>query len=90
MTANTTINIRAPKQARDLIDKAAKVLHRNRSEFVLEVAEERAREVLVDRTAFELSETGYRRFNQILEEPLPKKSAEALRRLLEHRAPWEK
>lgn len=89
MAANTTINIRAPKQAKLLIDKAAKVTGRNRSEFMLAAAKDKAREVLLDQTEFSLSETQFRRFNQILEEPLPKKSAEAMKRLLARKAPWE-
>ena len=39
------INIRVSRRTRALIDKAAKALGRNRSEFVLDVAEERAQEV---------------------------------------------
>ena len=87
-TANSTINIRVPKSARALIDKAAKVLGRNRSEFVLEVAQERAREVLLDRTHFELSEAQHKRFADGLDRPLPRESAAALKRLLERKAPW--
>ena len=88
-TANSTNNIRAPKSARALIDKAARVLGRNRSEFVLEVAQERAREVLLDRTHFTLSEAQHKRFVNVLEKPLPKASAAALKRLLGRKAPWE-
>ena len=88
-TADSTINIRAPKSARTLIDKAAKVLGRNRSEFVLEVAQERAREVLLDRTHFALSEDKHRRFVRALDKPLPKQAAAALKRMLARKAPWE-
>lgn len=88
-TADSTINIRAPKGARALIDKAARVLGRNRSEFMLEVAQERAREVLLDRTHFELSASRHKRFVDALDKPLSKGSAAALKRLLERKAPWE-
>lgn len=88
-TATSNINIRVPKRTRTLIDKAAKVLGRNRSEFVLDVAQERAKEVLLDRAHFELSESEYRRFVEILDKPVPKASSEALRRLLARKAPWE-
>ena len=88
-TADSTINIRAPKSTRALIDKAAKVLGRNRSEFVLEVAQERAREVLLDRTHLELGGARHKRFVALLDKPLPKASAASLKRLLERKAPWE-
>ncbi|HXG28266.1 MAG TPA: DUF1778 domain-containing protein [Nevskiales bacterium] len=88
-TATSNINIRLPKQTRALIDKAAKALGRNRSEFVLDVARERAIEVLLDRAQFELTANEHRRFMEILDRPLPKESAAALKRLLDRKAPWE-
>lgn len=88
--ASSNINIRVSQRTRALIDKAAKVLGRNRSEFVLDVAEDRAKEVLLDRTHFELSASDHKRFVEVLDRPLPKESAAALKRLLERRAPWEK
>lgn len=89
-TASSNVNIRVSQRTRALIDKAAKVLGRNRSEFVLGVAEERAREVLLDRTHFELSVSAHKRFVEALDRPLPKESAAALKRLQERKAPWEK
>lgn len=47
-TATCNINIRVSKHTRALIDKAAEVLGRNRSEFVLDVVQERATQVLLD------------------------------------------
>jgi len=88
-TATSNINIRVPKPTRALIDKAARALGRNRSEFVLEVARERAMEVLLDRTQFDLTAGEHKRFMAILDRPLPKESAQALKRLLERKAPWE-
>lgn len=88
-TATCNINIRVSKQTRALIDKAAEVLGRNRSEFVLDVAQERAKEVLLDRTQFELNASEHKRFTEMLDAPLPKKSADALKRLFDRKAPWE-
>jgi len=87
--ATTNINIRAQQSTRTLIDRAAKVLGRNRSEFVLEAAQERAREVLLDQTRFELDATRHKRFIEILDAPLSKDSQTALKRLLARKAPWE-
>lgn len=89
-TASSNINIRVSRRTRALIDKAAKALGRNRSEFVLAVAEERAREVVLDRTHFELTASDHKRFVAALDKPLPKDSAAALKRLLARQAPWEK
>jgi len=42
------INIRALPQQRDLIDQAAQVLGKNRSDFMLEAACDKAQSVLLD------------------------------------------
>lgn len=88
-TADTNINIRTTRATRTMIDQAARVVGRNRSEFVLEVAEERAREVLMDRTQFALDQEKHAQFLALLEEPLPSDSAQALKALLARKAPWE-
>lgn len=88
-TADANINIRTTRDARALIDQAARALGRNRSEFVMEVATERAREVLLDRSRFTLDEDQHARFLELLDEPLPASSAEALEQLLTRKAPWE-
>jgi uncharacterized protein (DUF1778 family) len=88
-TASSNINIRVSSRIRSLIDEAARVLGQNRSEFVLDVAEARAKEVLLDRTHFELSASEHKRFVEALDQPLPRESAAALKRLLERKAPWE-
>ena len=88
-TASSNINIRVSQRTRALIDKAAEVLGQNRSEFVLDVAQQRAKEVLLDRSHFELRASEHKRFVELLDRPLPRESAAALRRLLERKAPWE-
>jgi len=89
MTASANINIRTTPSRKQMIDQAAQVVGRNRSEFVLEAAEDRAREVLMDQTSFNLSPEQFARFNQILDEPLPTESAVAIARLLNRKAPWD-
>ena len=81
------INLRALPEQRDLIDKAAAILGRNRSDFMLEVSWDRARDVLLDQIMFNLDEDQFREFERILQEP-PSVS-EGLRKLLEARPPWE-
>ena len=51
---NADINLRVSSEQRDLIDRAAKVLGKSRSDFMLEVACERAQVVLLDQIFFGL------------------------------------
>lgn len=82
-----TINLRAPRQIRELIDLAARVLGKSRTEFVLDSARSRAEDVLLDQRIFVLDEERYVEFLKILEQP--PKPPEALKALLATKAPWE-
>jgi uncharacterized protein (DUF1778 family) len=82
-----TINLRASRQQKALIDRAADALGRNRSDFMLETACREAEIVLLDRRYFALSSEEFRRFTSILDKP-PESNAR-LRRLLKTKAPWE-
>ncbi|WP_369979130.1 DUF1778 domain-containing protein [Xanthomonas bundabergensis] len=82
------INFRAPAAKQALIDHAVEVSGMNRTEFILEAACEKAREMLADQTRFALSEQNLRRFNALLDAPL--ESNAAIRRLLSTPAPWER
>ncbi|SRR6266481_3108968 len=85
---DVTINLRANRRQRALIDRAAEALGKNRSDFMLEAACREAGAVLADRRFFLLDEKAYRRFTAALD----KSPAEnpRLRRLLASRAPWER
>jgi uncharacterized protein (DUF1778 family) len=86
--ASKTINFRAPAAKQALIDQAAQVLGKNRTEFILEASCEKAREVLADQTHFALSRQALQRFNALIDVPLT--NTDALRRLLSTPAPWER
>jgi uncharacterized protein (DUF1778 family) len=86
--ASKTINFRAPAAKQALIDQAAQVLGKNRTEFILEASCEKAREVLADQTHFALSRQALQRFNALIDAPLT--NTDALRRLLSTPAPWER
>jgi uncharacterized protein (DUF1778 family) len=81
------INLRADKQQRALIDRAAQVLGKNRSDFMLEAACQAADTVLLDRRFFLVDEKAYQRFTAALDRP-PAQNPK-LRRLLTSHAPWE-
>ncbi len=82
------INIRARLTQRKLIDKAAAMLNKNRSDFMLEVACREAENVLLDRRLFLVDDEAYQAFEALLNEPVHDNPA--LRELLKTTAPWEK
>ena len=86
-TRDQAINIRASRQQRVLIDQAARILGKSRSEFMLETICREAEDVLRDRAFFQLDDEAFSRFDAMLDAP-PVPSTE-LRRLLGTRAPWE-
>ena len=83
-----TINLRASRKQKALIDQAAVALGRSRSDFMLDTACREAEAVLLDRRYFVLSEEAFKRLTAILDKP-PKDNPK-LRRLLETRPPWER
>lgn len=66
---DTPINIRATAEERQLIDRAAKVLGKSRTDFVLESARQAAEEVLLDRIYIGLDDETYATFQAILDSP---------------------
>lgn len=87
-TRTTTINLRVPKVTRQLIDTAAAVVGKSRTEFMLESARQHAIDVLLDQRLFVLNERQHEAFMEALDNP-PLPNA-ALKNLLSSRSPWEK
>ena len=85
---DVTINIRARQRQRDLIDEAAAVLGKNRSDFMLETACREAESVLLDRRTFALDEATWERFTALLD--APPRDLPQLRKLLSTPASWER
>ena len=85
---DVTINIRTRQRQRDLIDEAAAVLGKNRSDFMLETACREAESILLDRRVFALDETTWERFTALLD--APPRDLPQLRKLLSTPAPWER
>jgi uncharacterized protein (DUF1778 family) len=84
---NQVINIRVQEQQRDLIDNAASILGKSRSDFMLEVACREAEKVICDKTFFALDEEKYQKFLAILDSP--PKANEEIRKLLTAKSPWD-
>ena len=87
MSQSVPMNMKAAPQVRGLIDRAAKLVHRNRTEFVLEAAIQRAEEVILDQQLLSVDEERFQRFVQALD--APPASNPRLKRALEHKTPWE-
>ncbi|HVY91314.1 MAG TPA: DUF1778 domain-containing protein [Bryobacteraceae bacterium] len=81
-----TINIRATRTQKDLIDRAAEALGRSRSDFMLDTACREAETVLLDRRYFSLADEQFRKFAAMLDRP-PKDNP-GLRRLLQAKPVW--
>ena len=84
----SVINLRAPAAKRALIDQAAQVQGKSRTEFMLDAASEKAQQVLLDRTLFVLDAKRYRQFAEALDAPL--KNSKALAKLLARKTLWER
>ena len=83
----TTINLRAQVPQRSLIDQAARIAGKSRTDFMLEAACERAQQVLLEQTVFALDTKRFKRFQALLDAPV--EHGAALRKLLRRQAPWE-
>lgn len=83
-----TINLRVSKRQKKLIDQAAELLDRSRSDFMLDVACREAEALLLGQNHFSLSGEKFKRFVAALDEPT--KQNPKLRQLLQSKAPWER
>jgi uncharacterized protein (DUF1778 family) len=81
------LNLRIRPQVRELIDRAAELAGKNRTDFVLDAARRAAEETLLDRAVFTLSATAYRQFLARLD--APPKPNKRLRKSMQTTAPWE-
>lgn len=87
-TRRRPYSFRLPEDAVGLIDRAAEQIHKDRTEFFLEAAMRRAREVLLDQTTFPLSGPDYDAFVAALDNP-PEPN-DRLRAMVRREPPWAK
>jgi uncharacterized protein (DUF1778 family) len=66
---DAAINLRALPEQRDLIDHAASLLGKNRSDFMLEAACDRAQSVVLDQVFFSLDADKFKQFTAMLDAP---------------------
>ena len=83
-----TLNLRIKPELRGLIDRAAELTGKNRTDFVLTAARHAAEDTIMDRTVFAVDAKAYAEFLARLDaEPRPNAR---LRRSLKTSAPWER
>ncbi len=85
---DAAINIRALPEQRDLIDRTASLLGKNRSDFMLEAACERAQVVVLDHVFFGLDKKKFDQFMTQLDAPI--EPNQGLQRLLSVEFTWKK
>src|SRR3954465_9488956 len=81
-----SLNLRIKPELRGLIDRAAELAGKNRTDFVLDAARRAAEGVLLDRTVFSVSPTAYAEFLKRLD--APPRPNNRLRRTMQAKAPW--
>lgn len=85
---DAAINLRARPEQRELIDQAAQLLGKSRSDFMLEAACNKAQSVLLDQVFFALDTEKLRQFTRLLDAPLA--GNPGLERLMAVKTPWGK
>ena len=85
---DAAINLRALPEQRDLIDRAAQLVGKNRSDFMLEAACDKAQAVLLDQVHFNLDADKFQQFMDLLDAPPAHNPG--LERLMALKAPWTK
>ena len=81
------VDLRVSARDRDLIDRAAAALGKNRSEFMLDATRQAAEDALLDRVLFRLGSDRHAAFVALLD--APPRPNKALAKLLAIPAPWE-
>lgn len=86
--AKGSINLRIEAQTRRLIDDAANVLGKTRTDFMIDSARASAIDVLLDQRLFTLGDAQYDAFIDALDNPPP--AGPKLRALLKRSPAWER
>ena len=87
MSKTAPINMRVEPSQHALLTKAAAILNKDRSRFILDVACKEAENVLLDQRLFYWSENDFNAFEQALLEK--GKSNTKLQKLLSEADPWD-
>jgi uncharacterized protein (DUF1778 family) len=86
-TKRETLSLRIKPDVRDLIDRAAKLVGKNRTDFVLDAARQAAESAILDRAVLTFSAKAYAEFLARLD--APPRPNKRLQRSLQTAGPWE-
>lgn len=81
------INVRATDEERAIIDYAASLVNKNRTDFIIERAVNEAQNIILDQRVFILDDSRYQTFIQQLEAPV--QNAEGRKRLMDAKPEWK-
>lgn len=85
--ARGLVNVRMAAEDRNIIDRAARLAGKTRTEFMIEAARRAAQETLLDSNLVVVDGKTFERFRKIFKAPA--RSNEKLQRLMNLKAPWE-
>ncbi len=83
-----TLNVRIKPEDRNLIDRAAHLVGKSRTDFLLEAGRRAAEDALLDQTLFKVNPAVHAKFVARLD--APPAPNEKLRRTMTTPAPWER
>jgi uncharacterized protein (DUF1778 family) len=81
------INLRMSREDRNIIDRAAKVAGKTRTEFMVEASRRAAHDTLLDTNMIVVDARTFERFRKLFDAPA--RPNERLRSLMNLKAPWE-
>ncbi|EDS1887519.1 DUF1778 domain-containing protein [Salmonella enterica subsp. enterica serovar Sandiego] len=70
MKSDIQLNLRAKESQRALIDAAAEILHKSRTDFILEMTYQAAENVILDLRSFNFNDERYAEFIDMLDVPV--------------------
>ena len=82
-----TLNMRVRPEVRDLIDQAALLMGKNRTDFVLDAARLAAQNALLDQTVLSMTSKSYAAFVALLD--APPEANERLRKSMRTKPVWD-
>jgi uncharacterized protein (DUF1778 family) len=83
-----TLNLRIKEEERDLIDRAARISGKNRTEFILDASRRAAEEALLEQTLLRVGGEAFAAFQARLD--APPQPNDRLRKTMQTVPPWEK
>ena len=84
-SASQSINLRISPESRDLIDRAAQIRGKNRSEFMIDASVAAAQDALADQALLLVDQETYDFYLGVLDQPA---SGEGYAQMMEAPTPW--